>query len=131
MNPLTQKPQLLPAFKGDVSLLIDLENQRGFQCKVCGYIYCMDCLFNYAPVHPNGGKACFKCDGSFTPLYTNTDNSDPCKVRVVYSGGDISIGFSPNVCHGHGGVLPALNLKSNIFISEGEGTEIKPYIVIS
>lgn len=41
-----------------------LENQRGFRCKGCGRLYCMDCLFHHAPSHPSGGKACPKCGGT-------------------------------------------------------------------
>jgi len=45
-----------------------LESQRGFQCRGCGRVYCMDCLFNHAPAHPNGGKACPKCGNTFNVL---------------------------------------------------------------
>ncbi len=45
-----------------------LENQRGFRCRNCGRVYCLDCLFNHAPAHPNGGKACPVCGGVFAVL---------------------------------------------------------------
>jgi aerobic-type carbon monoxide dehydrogenase small subunit (CoxS/CutS family) len=45
-----------------------LENQRGFRCTGCGAVYCMKCLFNHAPAHPGGGKACPKCESTFELL---------------------------------------------------------------
>ncbi len=68
VHPLTQKPQPPPGFAGGVSKLVKLENRRGFRCKGCKRVYCMDCLFNHAPAHPNGGKACFKCGSSLEAL---------------------------------------------------------------
>ena len=65
VHGLTSKPQPPRGFVGSPSKMVKLENQRRFRCKQCGRVYCMDCLFNYAPPHPNGGKACFKCKGSF------------------------------------------------------------------
>ena len=71
VHPLTQKPQP-PHGSGlktfNLSKLVHFENQRGFRCKACGILYCMDCLFNHAPTHPNGGKACFDCGGAFEAL---------------------------------------------------------------
>jgi hypothetical protein len=49
-------------------LMESLENQRGFRCKGGGHVYCMDCLFNHAPAHPSGGKACPKCGNIFEVL---------------------------------------------------------------
>jgi len=68
VHPLTQKPQPPPGFTGSASKLVKLENRRGFRCKGCKRVYCMDCLFNHAPAHPNGGKACFKCGSSLEAL---------------------------------------------------------------
>ena len=45
-----------------------IEKDRAFKCSACGKTYCMDCLFNYAPTHSNGGKACFVCGGSFVEV---------------------------------------------------------------
>ena len=45
-----------------------LENQKGFRCRDCGRVFCMNCLFNYAPAHPHGGKACPKCGATFEVL---------------------------------------------------------------
>jgi hypothetical protein len=71
VHPLTQKPQPPPG-SGlktlNLSKLVHFENQRGFRCKACGSLYCMDCLFNHAPTHPNGGKACFDCGGALEAL---------------------------------------------------------------
>ncbi len=69
VDGLTGKPK--PAQTGrpiNISRLTDLENQRGFQCIGSNHIYCMDCLYNHAPIHPNGGKACFKCGSSFEEM---------------------------------------------------------------
>lgn len=49
-------------------VLEKLENQRGFRCRGCGRVFCMDCLFNHAPAHPNGGKACPNCGNTFEVL---------------------------------------------------------------
>jgi hypothetical protein len=49
-------------------ILEDIENRRGFRCTSCGRLYCMECLFNHAPSHPDGGKACPKCGGTFEVL---------------------------------------------------------------
>ena len=46
---------------GKVEIYEQLQNQKGFQCSSCSTVYCLACLFNFAPSHPNGGKACFKC----------------------------------------------------------------------
>ena len=48
-----------------VEIYRKLENQKGFRCSACSGIYCMACLFSFAPAHSNGGKACFKCNGRF------------------------------------------------------------------
>ena len=45
-----------------------LENQRGFKCSSCGAKYCLDCLFQYASTHSEGGKACPNCGGRFNKL---------------------------------------------------------------
>lgn len=42
-----------------------IEGHRGYECKACGKVYCMDCLFAKAPPHPDGGKACPKCGSTF------------------------------------------------------------------
>lgn len=51
--------------KSQQEMLEEIENQRGFRCTGCGQVYCMDCLFNHAPSHPDGGKACRKCGSTF------------------------------------------------------------------
>jgi hypothetical protein len=38
-----------------------IENRKGFRCSGCSAVYCMDCLFRFAPAHPAGGKACPSC----------------------------------------------------------------------
>ena len=48
--------------------LESLEDQKGFRCVRCGAIYCMRCLFRYAPSHHKGGKACPNCGGMFEAL---------------------------------------------------------------
>ena len=48
--------------------LESLEDQRGFRCVRCGAIYCMRCLFGYAPPHHKGGKACPNCGATFVVL---------------------------------------------------------------
>ena len=71
VHPLTGKPVPKEAAglrSLNLSRLIELENQRGFRCRSCGRVYCMDCLYNYAPAHRNGGKACPKCGGGFEVL---------------------------------------------------------------
>ena len=65
VHGFTQKPQPPPGFVGKISKFVDLENQRRFRCTKCARVYCMECLFNHAPAHPNGGKACFKCGSAF------------------------------------------------------------------
>ncbi len=42
-----------------------IEAQRGYQCKGCGKVYCMNCLYEIAPAHSAGGKACPKCGATF------------------------------------------------------------------
>lgn len=48
-----------------IQLYEELQGQKGFVCKSCGEMYCQTCLFNDAPMHPTGGKACFDCGGRF------------------------------------------------------------------
>ena len=43
----------------------EIEEQRGYQCKGCGSVYCLHCLYIGAPPHPSGGKACPKCGSTF------------------------------------------------------------------
>ena len=43
----------------------ELDSQRGYRCKGKGHIYCSDCLFEHAPAHRSGGKACPKCGATF------------------------------------------------------------------
>ena len=51
------------------STIARVEKDRGFKCKQCGAIYCVDCLVNFAPSHPvTHGKACFSCGGAFSEL---------------------------------------------------------------
>lgn len=45
-----------------------LESRKGFRCSGCAAAFCTDCLFNHAPAHPQGGKACPKCGGRFQYL---------------------------------------------------------------
>jgi hypothetical protein len=56
-----KKNQILATYK-------DIEKKRAFKCISCGEVYCMDCLFRFAPSHANGGKACFSCNGTFTEI---------------------------------------------------------------
>lgn len=42
-----------------------IENRKGFRCSGCRSVYCMDCLFRFAPSHPKGGKACPSCGAVF------------------------------------------------------------------
>jgi len=42
-----------------------IENTKGFRCTGCRTVYCMNCLFRFAPQHPNGGKACPACGSTF------------------------------------------------------------------
>lgn len=51
--------------RAKVEIYRDLENRKGFRCASCSNIYCMSCLFDFAPASSNGGKACFECRGSF------------------------------------------------------------------
>jgi hypothetical protein len=51
--------------RGQRDVLESIENQRGFRCTGCARVYCMQCLFNHAPPHPGGGKACPKCGAVF------------------------------------------------------------------
>jgi len=48
--------------------LESLEDRKGFRCVRCGAIYCMACLFRYAPPHHKGGKACPDCGGTFVMI---------------------------------------------------------------
>lgn len=48
-----------------VEIYRKLENRKGFRCSLCSNIYCSACLFEFAPSHVNGGKACFSCRGRF------------------------------------------------------------------
>jgi hypothetical protein len=45
-----------------------VEEQKGYQCSGCRRTFCTDCLFNHAPSHAQGGKACPSCGGRFTYL---------------------------------------------------------------
>ena len=47
------------------SLYDKIESDRGYRCKACGTVYCMDCLMSRAPAHPSRGKACPKCGSTF------------------------------------------------------------------
>lgn len=47
-----------------------LEDSKGFRCLGCRTIYCMSCLYNHAPSHQNGGKACPTCNDKFDHLYS-------------------------------------------------------------
>lgn len=51
-----------------VPLFKQLLNDRGWVCQTCGALYCEDCLFERAPDHPGGGKACALCGGRFGEL---------------------------------------------------------------
>ncbi|MEO8452095.1 MAG: MAP7 domain-containing protein [Gemmatimonadota bacterium] len=42
-----------------------LEEHKGFECTGCKSVYCMNCLFNFAPAHPRGGKGCPGCGSTF------------------------------------------------------------------
>jgi len=59
------------AFNGHINLqniqqmVAKMEGGKAIKCKICGKVYCLDCLANAAPQHPtSGGKACFSCRGS-------------------------------------------------------------------
>lgn len=45
-----------------------IERLKGFQCKECGNVYCINCIKLDAKPHPNGGRACMSCGGMFTIL---------------------------------------------------------------
>jgi hypothetical protein len=45
-----------------------LSAQRGMKCLSCGSVFCVDCLLEHAPPHPDGGKACPTCGGRFDAL---------------------------------------------------------------
>ena len=70
-NQQTNSITVSGSFSGysDVSklqkLAQELEQLSALKCNNCGKIYCLTCLFNYAPRHAtSGGKACFSCSGS-------------------------------------------------------------------
>jgi hypothetical protein len=80
VDPATLQPVVSGAFFGGYSAFEDekrriqstiamIEKDRGFKCNRCGGTYCVDCLMNFAPLHPtSGGKACFSCGGAFSEL---------------------------------------------------------------
>jgi len=42
-----------------------IESRKGFRCRACGDVFCMDCIKRYAPQHPQGGRACLSCGGQY------------------------------------------------------------------
>jgi DNA-directed RNA polymerase subunit RPC12/RpoP len=64
-TPMDASSQIAGQRKTQQEIVESIENQRGFRCTGCGRVYCMECLFNHAPPHAGGGKACPKCGAVF------------------------------------------------------------------
>jgi hypothetical protein len=66
---LTSVTQALGQQQADQQATFErIESRKGFQCSGCSAVYCMDCLFRFAPAHPAGGKACPSCGSKFQPF---------------------------------------------------------------
>ena len=50
------------------STYLRIRKDLAFRCVGCGKMYCFDCLFNFAPPHPESGKACPACGGALVEM---------------------------------------------------------------
>lgn len=79
--PLDHRGSLLGSFadQSKISLYRKIESKKGFSCRDCDTVYCMECLYNHAGKHAEGGKACPKCGGRFDPFESQRPTSQPTK----------------------------------------------------